>query len=95
VHNDLAVADDADHISALGLLDLSIVFDTVDHHILLSLLQRRFGIEDVVLRWFISYLYVSDLGHSVYRPERPQFINWHVSCGVRQGSVIGPLEFLM
>ena len=38
-------------------LDLSAVFDTVDHVILLDVLQKRFGIEGVALSWFDNYLH--------------------------------------
>ena len=43
VHNDLIYAADADRVTALVLLDLSSAFDTVDHDILSSVLERRFG----------------------------------------------------
>ena len=56
VHNDLVRAADADHVTALVLLDLSSAFDTVDHHILLSMLQQRFGVDGLVMDWFRSYL---------------------------------------
>ena len=56
VHNDLVRAADADHVTALVLLDLSSAFDTVDHHILLSVLQQRFGVDGLVMDWFRSYL---------------------------------------
>ena len=52
VHNDLIRAADADHVTALVLLDLSSAFDTVDHGILLSILQRRFGVDGVALQWY-------------------------------------------
>ena len=38
------------------LLELSAVFDTMDHNILLSVLHDRFGVIDVALDWFVSYL---------------------------------------
>jgi len=54
VHNDLVRAH-AYRVTALMLLDLSSTFDTVDHDILSSFLERRFGVNGIELRWFRSY----------------------------------------
>ena len=74
------------------LLDLSAAFDTVDHDVLLDVLQKRFGVECCALDWFRSYLsnrtqsfcVTSGLSAPVSLP-----------CSVPQGSRIGLQEFIV
>ena len=56
IFNDLLQAADKGHVSALCLLDLTAAFDTVDHEVLISRLERRFGLKGSCLLWFQSYL---------------------------------------
>ena len=56
VHNNIVRAIDAGDVSAFVLLDLSAAFDTVDHGVLLDVLNLRFGIVDRALAWFRSFL---------------------------------------
>ena len=72
-------------------MDFSKAFDTVNHNILIEKLDY-YGIRGVTKDWFISYLtkryqYVS-LGQTESDPHP-------VSCSVPQGSVLGPLLFLV
>ena len=44
------------HASALIVMDLSATFDTVNHQILLDILENRFGITETALSLFRTYL---------------------------------------
>ena len=56
VHNDIARATDDGEVSVLGLMDLTAAFDTVDHSVLIDVMQYHFGVRDTVLNWFQSYI---------------------------------------
>lgn len=56
VQNDILRAVDTNHSIILLLLVLSAAFDTVDHSILLSRLEQRFGLKGKVIQWIKSYL---------------------------------------
>lgn len=42
MYNDLVSAIDKDHVTSPVLRDLSAAFDTVDHELLIEVLQNRF-----------------------------------------------------
>src|SRR5664279_693829 len=56
VHNNIVRAIDDGKVSLLVLLDLNAAFDTVNHDILLRILENRFSLCGVALEWFKSYL---------------------------------------
>ena len=71
------------------LLDLRKAFDTVNHDIMIEKL-RAAGIAST--DWFQSYLTGRQQTVDV-NGQRSDFLN--ISCGVPQGSILGPLLFLL
>lgn len=90
--NDLVLAADRGMQSVLILLDYTAAFDAVDHGILLDILRFTFGIDDVALAWIRSFLsgrtQLIRVGDSVSKPAG-------LLCGVPQGSVLGPLLYII
>ena len=79
-------------LSCLCLLDLSAAVDTFDHNILITRLSSWFGVHVSVLNWLKSYL----ASCSFHVKCDKDFSSEHISsCGVHQGSVLGPLLFVM
>ena len=71
-------------------LDLTKAFDTVDHNILIRKLEY-YGIRGLLGDWFRSYL-TNRYQFSVKNTNSQQK---PITCGVLQGSVLGPLLFLL
>lgn len=89
---DLLEEMDQGNVVALLLLDMSAAFDTVDHEKLLDVLHNRFGFRGGVLQWIRSYLGSRSFRVNV-RGELSDIIC--LICGVPQGSLLGPILFLL
>ena len=90
VMNSVYTAADNKKATTIVGLDISAAFDTIDHEVLLGRFRTEFGVDDAASSWLRSYL-----------TDRQQFVKLgdHSStatvctCGVPQGSVLGPLLF--
>ena len=91
ITNKIQQAVDEGTYSCGIFLDFSKAFDTVNHNILITKLDH-YGFRGIVKKWFCSYL-----------SERKQCVSIgnamsdykQISCGIPQGSVLGPLLFLL
>ena len=84
-------ASENDEVSAVIMLDMSAAFDVVDYDILLSKLAL-YGFEDSALEWVRSYL--SNRSQSVFI-EGCLSEPLPIECGVPQGSILGPLLYII
>ena len=92
VQNDILCEIDNQKCVVLLLLDMSAAFDTVDHELLLERMSKRYGVKGNVLKWFRSYI-----------QDRKQFVMINgikskvkeLRYGVPQGSVLGPILYLL
>ena len=83
---------DSGKVTALSSLDLSAAFGTIDHSILLQMLEIWYGFCGVVISWLNSY--VSDRFQSV-KLDHCLSKNETLPSGVSQGSVLGQLLFAL
>ena len=82
---------DKGNYTGMVMIDLQKAFDTVDHEILLNKL-KAIGLDDLSTSWFSSYL-----KNRFQKTEVDGIFSdpMVVPCGVPQGSILGPLLFLI
>ena len=90
--NDIMENIDSGKITILTALDMSAAFDTLDHTTLLHRLQYTFGLSGFVITWIRSYLTNRSSFVKIDSSSSPCTT---IDTGVPQGSVLGPLLFVL
>ena len=91
ITDNLKLATDKGQITCGLFLDLSKAFDTVNHEILLSKLYL-YGIRGTPHNWFESYLHNR---RQYVKIDSTKSSYENITCGIPQGSTLGPLLFLL
>ena len=78
-------------LTGIVMIDLQKAFDTIDHSILLEKMSCL-GFAGKMIAWYTSYLtnrsFIVNVGKEFSSPSK-------LSCRVPQGSILGPLLFLL
>jgi hypothetical protein len=90
--SDIYSAIDKSQVTLLALYDVSAAFDSVDHDILLHRLSTSFGISARPLDWLTSFL-SGRTSSTIFHSTRSHWIP--VPIGLPQGSVLGPLLYIL
>ena len=90
ITNDCLWAMENQMVTAMVAIDLSAAFDTVDHEILLEVLNKKIGLHYTALQWFDNYLRFRSCKvslHGVHSKEH------QLPFSGPQGSVTGPVLY--
>ena len=93
VYNDILMnLDKQGGETVLLLLDLSSAFDTIDHTVFINRLRSPYGVGGAPLNWFSSYLHNRSQSVLVDNVRSQPVL---VDFGMPQGSVCGPIYFIL
>ena len=93
--NDILGSMEKKQIMMVVILDLSAAFDKVDHDILLTILNKQFGIWGKALEWFNSYLRPRFFRVRIGKDySHPQQLHFSVSQGSCSGADLYLLLFI-
>ena len=79
-------------LNGVIFLDVKRAFDSINHFILLNKTKKCFGISSIELKWFESYLSNREQLCSINEQLSSKKTS---TCGVPQGSILGPQLFLL
>ena len=91
LQDQVAKGFDSGLLTGMILIDLQKGFDTIDHKILIEKMKCM-GFSNDVIKWFESYLSKRMFSVHVEKSFSDKAL---ISCGVPQGSILGPLLFLL
>ena len=77
-------------VTAVVAIDLSAAFDTVDHAMLLDILNKKIGVHNIALKWFNNYLSFRSCKVSLHGVHSK---GHQLPFSVPQGSVVGPVLY--
>ena len=89
--NDILRDMEKHQVTSMIILDLSVAFDTVDHELLLKVLNHKFGVTDTALEWYKNYLILKKFKVSIngtYSNKKT------MNFSMPQGSVQGAFLFI-
>ena len=87
--NDILWAMEKQLVTVVVILDLSAAFDTVDHDLLLEVLESRFGIVGTARKWYTSYLMPRSFKVSIRSStSQPRQLDYSVPQGSIQGAFL-------